>query len=195
MNLDHFFHPYPTPTTHIVDCLRFWASELPSQPAFYFLQDGEGDEICWTFAELDRKARAVAAALQSLGLKGQRVLLLYPPGLDFVAGFYGCLYAGAVAIPAYPPRRNRNMLRIQAISDDAEAKAALSVHDVCDRVGPLLDEAPHLKDLTWLATDRISDDRARTGSPQKSTAKCWPFCNTRQAPPVHRKASCCRTAI
>jgi 8-amino-7-oxononanoate synthase len=167
VNLDHFFHPYPTPTTHIVDCLRFWASELPSQPAFYFLQDGEGEEICWTFAELDRKARAVAAALQSLGLKGQRVLLLYPPGLDFVAGFYGCLYAGAVAIPAYPPRRNRNMLRIQAISDDAEAKAALSVHDVCDRVGPLLEEAPHLKDLTWLATDRISDDRAEDWVPPK----------------------------
>jgi acyl-CoA synthetase (AMP-forming)/AMP-acid ligase II/acyl carrier protein len=100
-------------------------------------------------------------------VKGQRVLLLYPPGLDFVAGFYGCLYAGAVAIPAYPPRRNRNMLRIQAISDDAEAKAALSVHDVCDRVGPLLEEAPHLKDLTWLATDRIPDDRAEDWVPPK----------------------------
>ncbi len=160
MKLEHFFHPYPVPKTHIVDCLRFWAGEVPEQPAFVFLQDGEGDEICWTFAELDRKVRSIAATLQSLGLKGQRVLLLYPPGLDFVAGFYGCLAAGAIAIPAYPPRRNRNMLRIQAISDDAEAKAALSVHDVCDRVGTLLDEAPHLKDLTWLATDRIPEDRA-----------------------------------
>jgi 8-amino-7-oxononanoate synthase len=167
VNLDHFFHPYPTLKTNMVDCLRFWAGELPDQPAFYFLQDGEGAEICWTFAELDRKVRSVAATLQSLGLKGQRVLLLYPPGLDFVAGFYGCLYAGAVAIPAYPPRRNRNMVRIQAISDDAEAKAALSVHEVCDRVGPLLDEAPHLRDLTWLATDRISADRADEWVPPK----------------------------
>ena len=64
----------------------------------------------------------MAVHLQSLGLEGQRVLLLYPPGLDFVAGFYGCLYAGAVAVPAYPPRRNRNMLRIQAISDDARRR-------------------------------------------------------------------------
>lgn len=167
MNLDHFFHPYPTPTTHIVDCLRFWANEFPHQPAFYFLPDGEDEEICWTYSELDRKVRAVAATLQSLGLKGHRVLLLYPPGLDFVAGFYGCLYAGAVAIPAYPPRRNRNMQRIQAISDDAEATAALSVHDVCDRVGSLLDEAPHLKDLTWLATDQISEACAEDWVPPK----------------------------
>ncbi len=160
MNLDHFFHPYSTPTTNIVDCLRFWTDEHPDDPAFCFLEDGETEEVCWTYAQLDRKVRAVAAALQSMGLQGQRVLLLYPPGLDFVAGFYGCLYAGAVAVPAYPPRRNRNMLRIQAISDDAQAKAALSVHDVCDRAGVLLDEAPHLKDLTWLATDQISEDAA-----------------------------------
>jgi len=160
VNLDHFFHPYRPPTTNIVDCLRFWTGERPDAPAFYFLEDGETEEICWTYAQLDRKARAVAATLQSLDLQSQRVLLLYPPGLDFIAGFYGCLYAGAVAIPAYPPRRNRNMQRIQAISDDAQAKAALSVHDVCDRAGALLDEAPHLKDLTWLATDRIPDDAA-----------------------------------
>jgi acyl-CoA synthetase (AMP-forming)/AMP-acid ligase II len=114
VNLDHFFHPYPTLTTNLVDCLRFWTDEHPQNPAFYFLQDGENDELCWTYAQLDRKARSVAACLQSLGLQGQRVMLLYPPGLDFVAGFYGCLYAGAVAIPAYPPRRNRNMQRIQA---------------------------------------------------------------------------------
>jgi len=167
VNLDHFFHPYPTLTTNIVDCLRFWKDELPDQPAFYFLQDGERDEICWNYAELDRKVRSVAATLQSLDLQGQRVLLLYPPGLDFVAGFYGCLFAGAVAIPAYPPRRNRNMQRIQAISDDAEARAALSVHDVCDRVGGLLDEAPHLKDLAWIATDRIAEDRADDWIPPK----------------------------
>jgi 8-amino-7-oxononanoate synthase len=167
VNLDHFFYPYPTLTTNLVDCLRFWTDEHPQNPAFYFLQDGENDELCWTYAQLDRKARSVAATLQSLGLKGQRVLLLYPPGLDFVAGFYGCLYAGAVAIPAYPPRRNRNMQRIQAISDDAEAAAALSVHDVCDRVGSLLDEAPHLKDLTWLATDQISEDLAEQWVPPK----------------------------
>jgi 8-amino-7-oxononanoate synthase/acyl carrier protein len=160
VNLDRFFRPHPQPTTHLVDCLRYWTRQQPQEPAFYYLSDGEGDETRWTYEELERRARTVAAKLQSLGLQGERALLLYPPGLDFVAGFYGCLYAGVVAVPAYPPRRNRNMQRIQAISDDAQAKAALTVHEVTDRVATLLDEAPHLKDLDWIATDKLPDDLA-----------------------------------
>jgi len=160
VDLDHLFAPHSPPTTNLVDCVRYWTEQRPSNAAFYFLNDGERDETCWTFEQLDRNARAIARELQLLGLSGQRALLLYPPGLDFVAGFLGCLYAGVVAIPAYPPRRNRNMTRIQAISDDAEAKAVLTVHKVTDRVADLLDEAPHLKDLTWLATDQISTDQA-----------------------------------
>jgi len=144
----------------MVDCLRYWAENQPTEPAFYFLTDGDRNEIRWTFEQLDEKARAVARKLQLLGLKDRRALLLYPPGLDFVAGFFGCLYAGVVAIPAYPPRRNRNMTRIQAISDDAEAKAVLTVHAVTGRVSGLLDEAPHLRDLTWLATDEIPAELA-----------------------------------
>lgn len=160
MNLDRILAPYSPPRTNLVNILRYWTEQQPSNAAFYFLNDGERDETRWTFEQLDRNARAIARKLQLLGLAGQRVLLLYPPCLDFVAGLFGCLYAGVVAIPAYPPRRNRNMNRIQAISDDAEAKAALTVQKVTDRVGGLLDEAPHLKDLEWLATDEIPTDLA-----------------------------------
>ena len=53
-------------------------------------------------------------------------MLLYPAGLEFIAAFFGCLYAGVVAVPVYPPRRNRSLIRIQAIADDAEAKVALT---------------------------------------------------------------------
>jgi 8-amino-7-oxononanoate synthase/acyl carrier protein len=167
VNLDHFFAPHSTPTTNIVDCLRYWTDCQPEEPAFYFLGDGEEEELRWTFADLDRRARAIAAQLQSLGMRGQRALLLYPPGLDFVAAFYGCLYAGVVAVPAYPPRRNRNMNRIQAISDDAQAKAALTVHEVNDRAAGLIEEAPHLRDLTWLATDQLSLDLADQWKPPR----------------------------
>ena len=65
-----------------------------------------------------------------MGLEGERALLLYPAGLDFIAAFFGCLYAGVVAVPAYPPRRNRSLSRIQAIADDAEAKVALTTVQV-----------------------------------------------------------------
>jgi acyl-CoA synthetase (AMP-forming)/AMP-acid ligase II len=148
-----------------MDCLRYWAETTPTNTAFYFLRDGESDEISWTYEELDRRARIVAAKLQSMNMAGERALLLYPPGLDFVAGFFGCVYSGTIAVPAYPPRRNRNMTRIQAISDNAEASAALSVLDVTDRVSSLLDEAPHLKSLSWIATDALDLNLAEQWKP------------------------------
>lgn len=109
----------------------------------------------------------MGAHLVSQGMRGERVLLLYPPGLDFVSGFMGCLYAGATAIPAYPPRRNRYMSRIDAISDDAQAKAALTVADVADRVQGMLKEAPSLQSAKWIATDQISDTEAEAWEPPR----------------------------
>lgn len=159
MKLDSTFAPFRPTQTHFVDCLRYWAEQQSDSVAFYFT-DGESDELQWTYEELDRRARAIGKALSALGMVGQRALLLYPPGLDFVAGFFGCLYAGAIAVPAYPPRRNRYMDRIDAISHDADAKVALTVREVSARVEGLLDESPSLKKLTWLATDQISLDLA-----------------------------------
>ncbi len=123
--------------------------------AFTYLVDGEDDQVHLTNRELDRQARAIGGWLESLHLSGQRALLLYPPGLEFIAAFFGCLYAGVMAVPVYPPRRNRSLNRIQSIADDAEAKVALTTSVVVRRVEPLIDETPHLRDLTWLATDRI----------------------------------------
>ncbi len=110
-----------------------------------------------TYAELDRQARAVGAWLMSKGLTGERALLLYPAGLEFIVGFLGCVYAGVVAVPVYPPRPNRSMQRIQAVADDAEAKVALTTDTVLARVERLIDETPHLKQLDWLDTCHVPD--------------------------------------
>ena len=67
---------------------------------------------------------------------------MFPPGLDFVKAFFGCMYAGAVAVPAFTPRRNRNVKRLQAISDDAEAAVAMTVADVRDRTVGAFDDTP-----------------------------------------------------
>ena len=154
MHLDHlpgsFFGP-----SNLVDLLRHRALHQGQDRAFTYLADGEAEEVRMSYAELDRRARALGAWLQGRDLEGERALLLYPPGLDFIAAFFGCLYAGVVAVPAYPPRRNRSMSRIQAISDDAEAKVALTTEDVLGRVQGVLDECPDLKALKWLATDKL----------------------------------------
>lgn len=142
------------PTT-LVELLRHRAEHQPDDLAFIYLVDGESEEQPITYRELDRQARAIAAWLQTHGLVGERALLLYPPGLDFIAAFFGCLYAGVVAVPVYPPRRNRSMERIQAISDNARARVALTTQNVRERVDSLIHETPHLKELFWLTTSEI----------------------------------------
>ena len=99
-----FFSIAP-PDTNLVDVLRFWTDKQPGERAYGFYRWRAGSRLLVTYATLDAKARAIAARLQGLNLQGERALLLYGPGLDFVAGFLGCLYAGMVAIPAYPPAR------------------------------------------------------------------------------------------
>ncbi|MHB8864647.1 MAG: aminotransferase class I/II-fold pyridoxal phosphate-dependent enzyme [Pirellulaceae bacterium] len=160
MNLDRFFTPYSCPpSSHIVEVLDHWAAERPDQVAFYF-SDGDGAEDRITYAELQRASRAVAAEMLDRGLWGHRAILMFPPGLEFVKAFYGCMCAGVVAVPAFTPRRNRNVQRLQAISSDAQASVALTVADVRDRTHGMLDDTPTLRDLDWLAVDEIPADRA-----------------------------------
>ena len=154
------YGPFDPPTTDFVDRLQFWAREQAQQPAFLFLPEGEDEQLQVSYSQLHARAAALADRLLRRGAAGERALLLYPPGLDFVCGLLGCLYAGVTAVPAYPPRRNRNMLRIQAIADDAQARLALTVAEVAERADSFYPEAPHLADLDWLSTDAVADDGA-----------------------------------
>ena len=91
----------------LVDLLRTRAESTPERTAYTFLLDGETKAASVSYRELDRRARTVAVGLRNVAAPGDRALLLYPPGLDYIAGFMGCLYAGVVAVPIYPPRLNR----------------------------------------------------------------------------------------
>jgi 8-amino-7-oxononanoate synthase len=133
----------------IVDLLRQRASYQPLDRAFTFLVDGETEELDVTYGELDRRARAIGAWLADEGMAGRRVLLLYPSGLDFIAAFLGCLYGGAIAVPAYPPRKNRSVERIEGIAADARAAMALSTPDVVERFEGLRATAPSLERVAW----------------------------------------------
>jgi acyl-CoA synthetase (AMP-forming)/AMP-acid ligase II len=103
-----------------------------------------------TYGELDQRARAIAALLQEHNAEGERVLLLYPPGLDFIAGFFGCLYAGAVAVPTFPPRFNSNLIRLKSIVSDAAVTIALTTDNIFSGLKSLLDREPELSVVRWL---------------------------------------------
>ncbi len=104
----------------LVDLVRTRGTEEPNRIAYIYLLDGESKELSFSYGQLDKKARAIAALLQSRGLSpGDRVLLLFPPGLDYIAAFFGCLYAGVVAVPAYPPRPHHPMTHLEVIAVDS----------------------------------------------------------------------------
>ncbi len=143
------------PTT-LVEILRHRAQNQPNQTAYTFLKDGEMEEVSLTYAQLDQRVRAIAVKLQSLVTPGERALLLYPAGLSYIAAFFGCLYAGVIAVPTYPPRRNRSDIRLQTIVQDAQAKIVLTQNDIFSNLTEHLTHTPELKNLHWLVTDNLT---------------------------------------
>jgi 8-amino-7-oxononanoate synthase len=147
---------------NLVRVLRRHAEERPDRTAFVHLVDGPSDHPSLTYAQLDRRARAIAGRLQDMGFTGQRVLLVYPPGLDFITAFFGCLYAGCVAVPTYPPHRHRVGDRFHAIAADTGARVALSTASAADQFQAMTEveksgQAATSSRLLWLATDEIPD--------------------------------------
>ncbi len=146
----------PAEIASLVDLLCWRATEQPARQAAAFLDD-ESDLVGrLSYAELDRKARTIGALLQEHNLAGERALMLYSPGLDFVAAFFGCLYGGTIAVPAYPPRP-RTLSRLLNIVKDARPAVILASRDVRELIEPMLTEAEGFPRLPWLTTDDLPD--------------------------------------
>jgi acyl-CoA synthetase (AMP-forming)/AMP-acid ligase II/acyl carrier protein len=142
-------------SSSIVDLLRWRATHEPDRLAYTFLEDGDEASDSLTYSSLNRRARVLAAHLLERGAAGERALLLYPPGLDFLVGLFGCLYAGVLAVPLYPPRLNRRDMRCVDVALDAGARFALTTNAVlagCDRI---LRHSPELAALRWIASDTL----------------------------------------
>lgn len=154
--MDKKFSKLPVEFSTLVELLRWRVSVQPEHKAYTFLLDGEVEDSYLTYQELDRQARAIAALLQSYRASGERVLLLYPPGLEFIAAFFGCLYAGVVAVPAYPPRPNHALSRLEAIVTDAQATIALTTQNILSDVERRFAQSGNLQGLRSLATDNIA---------------------------------------
>nr|VFK63815.1 MAG: AMP-binding enzyme [Candidatus Kentron sp. TUN] len=144
---------FPIQPTTLVELLRHRAKVQPDKTAYTFLKDGEIIDASFTYAQLDRQARTIAARLQSTSAPGERALLLYHAGLEFIAAFFGCLYAGVVAVPTYPPRCNRSDPRFQAIAADAEASVVLTTAEILSGLDTRVTETSEIRNPYWLATD------------------------------------------
>jgi acyl-CoA synthetase (AMP-forming)/AMP-acid ligase II len=147
---------------NLVDLLEDRASKLTDRVAYTFLQDGETESARLTYGELDQQARAIATKLQSLVPEGSRALVVYPyhAGLEFIAAFFGCLYAGVIAVTDSPPRRSQAIAKLQIRAVSSGAKVGLTTRSLLAQIEAELATNPELaaqlKDITWIATDEAN---------------------------------------
>jgi phthiocerol/phenolphthiocerol synthesis type-I polyketide synthase C len=150
MQKDRRFTAPPT----LLDLMRHRAERYRDKVAFDYSTGGE-EHSRLTYHELDIKARAIASTLQRQGAAGERVLVLCPSGLDFVAGLFGCIYAGAVAVPVHPPAGNRLIARVASIVADAQAGFALATTESQAELKAVMDDLADGRSLRWCAADAV----------------------------------------
>ncbi len=149
------------PPRSLVRILFDRAESTPDQLVFQHVGDSASEPV--TFAQLATRSRAIAARLSTIARAGDRALLVFAPGIDFILGFYGCLAAGVIPVPVYPPdpmRLGRTLPRLQAISRDAGATCALTTSFIQDTVAALADQAPEFASLDFLSVDTVGDGEA-----------------------------------
>ncbi|MGD1896990.1 MAG: AMP-binding protein, partial [Phormidesmis sp.] len=136
--------------TNFVDLLKYRATHTPNKTAYIFLENGETEQSRITYQQLHQQAQTTAAHLLTQANPGDRALLLYPSGLDFITTFFACLYAGIIAVPVYPPRRNQSLTRLQSITTDATPTLALTTQKILTDTQKSWEQNPLSPTLTWL---------------------------------------------
>jgi acyl-CoA synthetase (AMP-forming)/AMP-acid ligase II len=147
----------------LVDMCRDRSAADPGRRIFVFLENGIDESAALTLADVDRRSRAIAVRLSELAAPGSRVLLSYPPGLDFVTGFFGALYAGMIAVPVAPIDGDCNDVkrsRIESIAQSAEPDVLMTSAAAVDRVKKELADTGRLCGLHVVASDEVPDDAA-----------------------------------
>ncbi|MGH2901786.1 MAG: AMP-binding protein, partial [Solirubrobacteraceae bacterium] len=139
----------------MVEVLRRRQAGMGDRRALTFLVNSIAETAALSYSELDLRARAIAAYLQELGAGGRPVLLAIPPGLDFPAAFFGCLYAGAIAVPI-APKRAEHADQLRLVIEDCHPAAMLTGAVAMGKVAAPPEEAGSAgaDDRHWIAVDR-----------------------------------------
>ncbi|AZE62385.1 non-ribosomal peptide synthetase [Pseudomonas synxantha] len=164
----------------LVQSLQRRAAQTPDQVALRFLAESAEQSVVLSYRDLDLRARTIAAALQAMAGPGERAVLLFPSGPDYVAAFFGCLYAGVIAVPAYPPEstRRHHQERLLSIIQDAEPRLLLTIASLSEGLAQIENAPPVLSVDSldaqqaehWLEPELQADDIAFLQYTSGSTA-------------------------
>ena len=142
----------------LVELLRRRVDADAAAPFLTFLGENSSQPAGLDVGQLDRRARAIAGRLHAHAPSGERAVLMFSDGLEFVAAFFGCLYAGVIPAPAFPPRNRRTAPRVQAILNDSEARFCLADAAASERCRGVVEAMPGSAGRIWLVTDSIEPE-------------------------------------
>ncbi|MEH2308572.1 fatty acyl-AMP ligase [Nostoc sp.] len=141
-----------TKFSNYVEILNVRASLQTNDTAFVFINSPES-KLEVTFGQLHTKAAAIAAELQKYNPDGERALLLYRPGIDFIVAFFSCLYAKVIPVPVHPVRNQREISRLSGIVENAQIKFVLTTEDSIVDFQKIYSEIPYINNARWIATN------------------------------------------
>src|SRR3954452_8218241 len=139
------------PFSSLVDLLARRAESQPDERAYIFLSDRGTEEAVLSFRQLHDAANALAARLGGVARPGERALLVFPPGLEFIIAFFGCLISGVIAVPMMMPRRQSARDSSAAIIANCEPAVALT--NAAFAIRQDLQARFSREGLQWLAVD------------------------------------------
>ncbi|MFG2500691.1 fatty acyl-AMP ligase [Streptomyces sp. NPDC048441] len=137
----------------LVEALWDRAEREPDTVAHVMLRDGEEPGASVTYGELRAEAAGIAARLRRAGLAGERVVLCFPTGLEFIASLLGCQWAGVVSAPVKVPARRDGLARLRGIAQDAGARTVLTTRAVHEELVGRNGADDELRGLAWLVVD------------------------------------------
>lgn len=160
-------HVAPPGVGTLVELLRTRAAEDPELRYLTFLERGEEETDALSAEQTETRARAVAARLLGLVSPGERALLFFGPGLEFTLGYWGCLFAGVIAVPVPSPgvRAVESGPRLRVVRDSCDATALLTTSDLVPQVARMAERDPVLARLHVVAVDEVSDTLSSEWSP------------------------------
>ena len=168
----------------LIDLLQRRAVERPEFPVYSLLRGDGKKEGGYTFSEIDRLARSVAVTLGDDMPVGERAVLLFPSGLDFLSAFFGCLYGGIVGVPVQMhgfSRLPQMLPRILDIARAAGARTILTTAAMLEKIAALPEVIEGSDDFTggWPWTG------SRRSNPLSGKTSGHAVGGERRLPPVH----------
>ncbi|STX51775.1 saframycin Mx1 synthetase B [Legionella busanensis] len=110
----------------------------PHHPLYFYSTTGHTkDSICYSYDGMRHKILSIAALIQANTQPGDRVLMIFAPGIDYITTFWACLFAGVLAVPAYPPFDKNTVEKLQAIINNATPKLILSNQEIISNIKKL----------------------------------------------------------